>query len=321
VGDPTISVIIPTVGRLKPLSDCIESIFSQVVLPAEVIVIDSSKRKQAYEVIAYHRSKSEALGISLRYVHSDIANVSLQKNIGISEARGDIICFLDDDVLLEQTYLSVVLEAFKSRPTVVGIGGFIWSPKSDRGPKLWFKKLFLMNHDHGLGVMQRSGFPAMQLGRTDIERPVATQLLMGCACYRRKPVIQCGGFDEELGITHIWEDIALPYRLSRHCELLYVPAARMVHRHSPGGRMSLTKYSACYIYNHFYLFSKFVTHSLFNWLCFLWSHIGSIIYMFVLGFIKANPVAALRGVFIGNLWIMRRILKGWMPTYDVLAKM
>ncbi|NPV54621.1 MAG: glycosyltransferase [Firmicutes bacterium] len=321
MGNPTISVIIPTVGRSQPLSDCIESILCQIMLPTEIIVIDCSTGQRAYEVLARYQAQSETLGVSLRYIHSDVSNASLQKNVGISASRGDIICFLDDDVLLERTYLSVVMEAFRSHPDVVGVGGFILSPKSDSGPKLWFKRMFLMNHDHGFGVMQRSGFPAMQLGRRDIERPTATQLLMGCACYRREAIAQYGGFDEELGITHVWEDIDLPCRLSKYHGLLYVPEARMTHRHSPGGRMSLTRYSACYMYNHFYLFDKFVPHTPFNWLCFVWSHIGSIIYMLVLGLTTANPLAALRGVSRGNLWITRRILRGWRPTYDVVAEM
>lgn len=314
------SVVIPTVGRTQPLSECIESVLRQTLLPMEIVIIDCSAERQALQVLAQYSAKGDALGVSMRHVHSCVANVCVQRNLGVSEARGDIVCFLDDDVVLQETYLFTMLETFRSYPEVVGVGGFVFSPKSDRSLKLWFKRVFLMNHDHGSGTMQRSGFPAMQLGRRDVQGPVSTRLLMGCACYKREAIIECGGFDEELGVTHLWEDIDLPCRMSRSGRLLYVPEAQMIHKHSPGGRMSLTRYAACYMYNHFYLFNKHVPHTAVNWLCFIWSHIGSIIYMMTLGLISKSPAAALRGVCIGNLWIVERILTGRRPTYDVVAK-
>src|SRR5262249_1923960 len=45
-----------------------------------------------------------------------------QRNVSLEHARGDVICFLDDDVTVESDFLQRTTDAF-ARPDFAGVGG------------------------------------------------------------------------------------------------------------------------------------------------------------------------------------------------------
>lgn len=265
--------MIPTVGRVDALVKCLRSLAIQSTLPKEVIVVPC---RQAQEVsVAIARLN---LPYALRVIRSEECNASAQKNLGAGHAIGDIVHFMDDDVELDPNYIHEIEVAYVRYPDAAGVGGRILESSTPWPLMLRvIRRLFLLNHDSGSGDFLPSGFPAMPFAKR-VEVPMPTRLLMGCASYRRN-VLASYHFDEELGRTHLWEDIDLPARLSKAHLLLYQPSAVMVHHHAPGGRFDMTRYAYAYVYNHHYLAAKHGRPGLRFVVAFWWGHLGAFLAM------------------------------------------
>jgi glycosyltransferase involved in cell wall biosynthesis len=107
----TISVIIPTFNRKDTLFEAINSVFDQTLLPDEVIVIDCGSKDGTKEAIyKYHKP--------IRFLETKFSGASAQRNIGISEAKGSYIAFLDDDDIWHPEKLKIQMEFLKQHPEI-----------------------------------------------------------------------------------------------------------------------------------------------------------------------------------------------------------
>lgn len=61
----------------------------------------------------------------LRLVDCPLPGLSHARNVGIAEARGELICFLDDDALPQDGWLAALIDAFRRDPEAGVIGGKI----------------------------------------------------------------------------------------------------------------------------------------------------------------------------------------------------
>lgn len=115
-----LSIIIPTIGRKKELLNTINDLSKQnlekylwecLIIAQSVIDLESIKE------IAI-KSK-----INLRIFYTKYANASLARNIGLIEAKGDIVLFLDDDLIIEDPhFLENHLRNYKD-PNLCGVVG------------------------------------------------------------------------------------------------------------------------------------------------------------------------------------------------------
>lgn len=103
---PQVSVVIPTRNRWQLLQLTLESVLAQQGVELEVIVVDDASEDEtprALQDVADPRLKVRRCE---RHVDQTVA-----RNIGISEARGSWIAFLDDDDLWAPHKLRVQLDA------------------------------------------------------------------------------------------------------------------------------------------------------------------------------------------------------------------
>lgn len=221
--------------------------------------------------------------------------------------------------MVHPDYLEITKVTFDEHPEASGVGGFIDSDGIlDSSVKFLFQDLFLLNRQ-GAGEIQPSGYPSFLVGSED-DGAVRTRILGGCGCYRKDAITELGGFDEQLGVTKIWDDVDFANRLSEGSKLFYQPRAKLYHKKAESGRMPTSRYVASYLYNHYYIFCRHVEPGPANWALFLWSHLGTIVYLSILGLVKRDVFSGLKGVFIGNFWILKAMLFGWKPDYDDVGK-
>ena len=90
--NPTISVIIPTYNRAAYLGKAIDSVLDQTFSDFELIVVDDGSTDDSGSVA---RQREGINFISM----IENSGVSKARNIGIKQARGKLICFLDSDDL------------------------------------------------------------------------------------------------------------------------------------------------------------------------------------------------------------------------------
>lgn len=102
-----VSIIIPTYKPTLYLYECLDSIKSQSFQmdKYEVVVVLNGPDQQKYEdYITAYVSNNPSLNIKLLY--SDKQGVSAARNLGIENANGEYITFIDDDDLISENFLS-----------------------------------------------------------------------------------------------------------------------------------------------------------------------------------------------------------------------
>ena len=90
--NPKVSVIIPTYNSAQFIVETLESVFAQTYKNYEVIVVDDGSTDNTKEVLKPYMSK-------IRYIYKENGGPASARNVGIKNARGEYIAFLDSDDL------------------------------------------------------------------------------------------------------------------------------------------------------------------------------------------------------------------------------
>ncbi len=119
--EPTVSVIIPTYNRKETLSLVLISLFQQNYPKDkyEVIVADDGSDDGTKEFIAKIIKSSP---ISLKYAYKPRAGFcpGQARNLGANEATGELLVFLDDDVVVLPNFIRSHVKAQIKAPVVLG---------------------------------------------------------------------------------------------------------------------------------------------------------------------------------------------------------
>lgn len=96
VGDIRVSVVIPSYNREKTIKRCIDSAAFQTYVPFEIIVVDDGSDDATVEIV---RSLMALDGryACLNIIRQNHKGAQAARNIGILNAKGEYIAFLDSD--------------------------------------------------------------------------------------------------------------------------------------------------------------------------------------------------------------------------------
>lgn len=111
---PKVSVIIPTYNRADKVGKTIDSALAQTFTDLEVIVVDDGSSDQTGQILR------KTHGDRIRYFAQTNHGVSVARNKGIAEARGEWIAFLDSDDLWEREKLEWQFKALDRFGTSCG---------------------------------------------------------------------------------------------------------------------------------------------------------------------------------------------------------
>jgi glycosyltransferase involved in cell wall biosynthesis len=120
---PFVSVVIPTRNRADLLSDALGSLVEQDY-PAdryEILVVDDGSIDDTpgvVEALAQAHSKPR-----LSLLRQPAKNQNAARNRGVSEAKGELIAFLDDDELAPANWLSGLVDGCMRHPDADVVGG------------------------------------------------------------------------------------------------------------------------------------------------------------------------------------------------------
>lgn len=267
------TVIICTRNRLTDLIRCLYSLEAQTLSADQLIIVDSSDQyvsssDQFNHVCDMIRQR----GLSVLYLHTQ-PGLTYQRNQGVAYARGDIIYFFDDDVVLFRDYLATMHATFAQYPDYAGGMGSVQNIglQPPRWYRVW-RKLFLLQLDYASGSFTWSGMPTHAYGTAVFKR---VAVLGGCCMAYRKYVFEQEAFDEMLAGYGYMEDCDFSYRVSLKYPLFFSPAARLYHYHSPLHRDAVVTNKAMFIRNYTYLFFKnFYSRNLLCIIGYVWSLIG-----------------------------------------------
>lgn len=132
-----VTVIICTRNRASQLASVLNSACKLVVpsdLSWEFIVVDNGSSDGTADVVARYADR-----LPIRCVREDTPGLSNARNRGVHEAKGNYICWTDDDVVIDPEWLSAYVAAFKRHPEAAVFGGRI-IPHLESPTPNWFEK-------------------------------------------------------------------------------------------------------------------------------------------------------------------------------------
>ncbi len=183
-----ISVIVPVYNARKHLGRCLDALLASSYRSYEVIVVDDASTDDSAEIC---RSKDVRL-LQLPVQSGPAA----ARNSGAQKAHGEILFFVDADVLVQPKTVARVAAVFLENPDIAAVFG---SYDNDPAEKNFLSQYKNLQHHF---VHQ-------------VSNPEASTFFAGCGAVRQKVFSAVGGFDEERYVKPAIEDIEMGYRMRR----------------------------------------------------------------------------------------------------------
>lgn len=222
-----LSVILCTYNRSESLAKALESIASSTLPDSvdwEVLVVDNNSTDQTEAVVERFCQKYPA---HFRYLQEPRQGKSNALNTGIREARGDILAFLDDDVVVEKDWLQNLTAPFLGGQWA-GVAGRILPDPSFR-PLRW------------VPLQDRYALAPLAVFDPNVAAgPISEPPFGANMAYQKSMFVKYGGFRTDLGPQPFGtapqksEDSEFGHRLLAAGEKLrYEPSAVVYHAVPP----------------------------------------------------------------------------------------
>jgi len=132
---PTVSVIIPCHNNVESLEIALLALKAQTSLPEEIICVDDSSDDAKLSYITSLTRTYNAKLVRLHSTPTHIGRRSMARNAGARVARGDVLLFLDGDMVLGSQYIQAlrILHSLDQRIMVKGIRYAISKEEQQKG--------------------------------------------------------------------------------------------------------------------------------------------------------------------------------------------
>lgn len=114
------SIVVPVYNTSQYLSRCLDSILNQTVLSWECILVDDGSTDGSSDICDEYCLRDQRFKV----VHKSNEGVSVARNIGIDQAAGNYIIFVDSDDWIDKSLLEEVLITVKEYKSDIVLWGF-----------------------------------------------------------------------------------------------------------------------------------------------------------------------------------------------------
>lgn len=152
----------------------------------ECIVIDNGSVDATRDVVEKLASTAP---FTIRYIYEACPGLHVGRNLGAQLAQGNILAYLDDDVIVAPEWLTAVIQNFTSQPDLALLGGPC-VPKWECPPPSWVKNFSVTCGENGWMIS-----PLSLVTYSDRQCAIPGQFVFGCNyCVRKNVVLSTGGF-------------------------------------------------------------------------------------------------------------------------------
>lgn len=219
------SIVINTYNRINQLKDCLKSL-KYLEGEFEVIVVNGPSDDGTEEFLLEYQSH-------IKHIKCKDRNLSVSRNLGIANADGEIVAFIDDDAVVHRKWLLELEKTYRESEKIYGVGGF--------------------TIDHTGRAYQARSTLCDRLGNA---YPVSTEIPAESFCFkgsalfpsllgtnssfRMSALKNIGGFDENFAYFLDETDVCL--RLIDSGGIIkYNPNAIIYHRYAPSHLRNMNK--------------------------------------------------------------------------------
>jgi GT2 family glycosyltransferase len=182
----SLSIIVPVYNNSRDLKDCLSAIKAASLPNTEIIVVDDASTDDTFPT-------ASGLGVRTLQLATN-SGVAAARNFGARHARGEILFFVDADVVIPLGTVKRVIEAFEGNPALTAVfGSYDAQPRAKETVSQYRNLLHHFVHQNG--------------------KSEASTFWAGCGAIRRSAFERVGGFDERRYRHPSIEDIELGYRL------------------------------------------------------------------------------------------------------------
>jgi len=224
---PKISIITTsyTMDRFKDITELLDSIQAQTYDSIEMVFVVERSPELCHKIRAYADEKSYP-NVQILFNQGEWG-LSSSRNLGIRQASGDIIAFVDDDAILFPDWAEETAKAYAKDSSIVGLTGPIlplWEDES----MAWFPREFYW-------IFSCTYWDWTE--PTEVRNGYGTNI-----SFRREAFEKCGGFVTGRGLVNVtrdtsWrmlagEDLELSVRIRKKTgkRIVYYPEVKVKHK-------------------------------------------------------------------------------------------
>ncbi len=189
-----ITVVVPVYNSASTLYECLSAIFKSNYPPYEVVVVDDCSTDESLQIAGNFPCRIIKLKAN--------SGAAIARNRGVESATGDIISFLDSDVIIPENALSIISETFEQKSDISGVIGLLSN-------KIRYRNLC-------------SRYKNSYMHYTYMKLPENVAVFYTSTASIKKDVFEnCGGFDENYKSASI-EDLEFGQRIANNGYMLYL---------------------------------------------------------------------------------------------------
>lgn len=183
-----VSIIVPVYNNPRDLSECLSALKASSIPNSEIIVVDDASTDDTPSIAA-------RMGVRIIRLPENLGPAPARNNGGLN-AKGEILLFVDSDVVVTPGAINRIVKVLEKHPDVAAVFGSYDAYPRDRGLVSQYRNLF--HH-----FVHQNG------------NPEASTFWAGFGAIRQSAFKEVGGFDEKHFPKCSIEDIALGYRLRK----------------------------------------------------------------------------------------------------------
>lgn len=257
--------------RPKAIVTLLNSVKEQTLYPDEIIIVDGSVDTNTQELFLSATFKN----LTYFLIEEKHRGLTKQRNFGISKVadHSKIVCFLDDDIVLDVNYFEELIKTYIKYPKALAVGGYATNEVK------WASNFTNLSNDYyvfdgfarkessrfrlrkKLGLLDDTlpGFmPTFSHGRSVSFLPPSgntyeiEQIMGGISSYK-KEVFSTMSFSTYFEGYGLYEDADFSLRLAKKGKIYLNTNAKVEHHHAIEGRPNKFKYGKMVIRNGWYV--------------------------------------------------------------------
>lgn len=210
----TVSIVIPNWNGAQLIKQYLSQVIESTKEALEIIIVDDASTDNSVLLI---KDKFPSVRLIQKDHHEGFASTV---NVGVQEAKGEVVVLLNSDVVPERGFLSYLTPHFDDK-NLFAVGCEDQSEENNRvilrgrGKASWQKGFYI--HSRG-----------------EVDKYDTAWVSGGSGAFRRSIWLALGGMDP-LYNPFYWEDIDISYRaLKSGYHLIFEPKSRVFHYHEEG---------------------------------------------------------------------------------------